>query len=120
MAKQITTIDAYIKTFPKDVQVLLKKLRGVIKSAAPKATEGISYKIPTFYLNGKYLVYFAAFKNHISVYPATTAAVTKVKGLSDYKVAKGTLRFPLNKPIPFGMIKKFVSHRVKEHIAREK
>ena len=85
-----------------------------MKSAAPNTTEGISYGIPTFYLNGKYLVYFAAFQNHISVYPAITAAVTKVKGLSAYKVSKGTLKFPLSKPIPFDMIKKFVSFKVRK------
>jgi uncharacterized protein YdhG (YjbR/CyaY superfamily) len=114
MNKQPQTIDEYIETFPGDVQVLLTKLKSVIKSAAPQTTEGISYRIPTFYLHGKYLVYFAAFKNHISVYPATTSAVEKVKGLAAYKVSKGTLKFPLDKPIPFGLIKKFVNRRVKE------
>ncbi len=113
------TIDAYIATFPVEVQVLLKKLRKTIQSAIPgthDVTAGISYKIPTFYLNGKYLVYFAAFKNHLSVYPATTAAVDQA-GLADYKVAKGTLKFPLNQPIPFDLIKKFVQYRVEEHLA---
>jgi len=115
MNSKSKTIDDYIKTYPKPVQVLLKKLKQAIKSAVSKTTEGISYGIPTFYLNGKYLVYFAAFKNHISVYPATTAAVTKIKGLSAYKVSKGTLKFPLDKPLPFDMIKKFVRNRVAEN-----
>lgn len=79
--------------------------------------EGISYGIPTFYLNGKYLVYFAGFKEHVSVYPATTSAVEKA-GLSAYKVSKGTLKFPLKKPIPFPKIKKFVSLRIKEEIQK--
>ncbi len=108
------TIGEYIEIFPKSTQIFLRKMRATIKSQIPKAKEGISYGIPTFYLNGKYLVYFAAFKNHLSVYPATTSAVTKVKGLSKYKVSKGTLRFPLTEPIPFEMIKKFVKLRVKE------
>jgi uncharacterized protein YdhG (YjbR/CyaY superfamily) len=112
------TIDEYIEVFPKDVQALLRKVRSTIKSAAPETTEGISYGIPTFYLNGKYLVYFAGFKNHISVYPATTAALDNVKGLSAYKVSKGTLRFPLTKPIPFHLIKQFVNYRMKEEITR--
>lgn len=116
MTPQAQTIDEYISTFPEEVQDLLRKLRSVIKSAAPETTEGISYRIPTFYLDGKYLVYFAAFKNHISVYPATTSAVDKVEGLSAWKVSKGTLRFPLGQPIPFDLIEKFVSYRVKESI----
>lgn len=113
-----TTTDEYIDTFPRDVQSLLKKVRSTIKSAAPDLTEGISYRIPTFYLNGKYLVYFAGFKNHISVYPATTTAVEKA-GLSDYKVAKGTLRFPLDKPIPYDKIKKFVENRLAEELEKQ-
>jgi uncharacterized protein YdhG (YjbR/CyaY superfamily) len=106
-------VDRYIQTFPADVQKLLKKVRSAIKSAAPATTEGISYGIPTLYLDGKYLVYFAGFKHHISVYPATTVAVEKA-GLSAYKVAKGTLRFPLDAPIPFDSIKQFVAFRVSE------
>ena len=113
--QQVSAIDTYIATFPDEVQKLLKKLRNIISAAIPNATEGISYGIPTLYLNGKYLVYFAAFKHHISVYPATTPAVDKVKGLVDYKVSKGTLKFPLDKPIPFDLIKEFVKYRVKEH-----
>lgn len=107
------TIDEYINTFPEETQVILKKLRRTIKSAAPKISEGISYGIPTFYLNGKYLVYFAGFKNHVSVYPAITPAVKKAE-LSAYKVSKGTLKFPLNKPVPYELIKKFVKLRVEE------
>lgn len=112
--KLISPVDEYIETFPEEIRELLRKLRETIKEAAPETTEGISYRIPTFYLNGKYLVYMAGFKNHISVYPATTEAVNKVKGLSKYKVSKGTLKFPLNKPIPFELIGQFVKHRVEE------
>lgn len=112
--EKVDTIDDYIGTFPSDVQSLLNKVRSTIKQSAPEMSEGISYKIPTFYLNGKYLVYFAGFTNHISVYPATTEAVDKVKGLSEYKVSKGTLKFPLEKPIPFNLIEQFVKYRVSE------
>ncbi len=115
--KSNQTIDSYIKNFPEDVQAILKKVRSTIKSVIPTAEEGISYGIPTFYLYKKYLVYFAGFKNHISIYPATTPAVEKTKGLSKYKVSKGTLQFPLDKPIPYSMIKTFVSHRAKEQKA---
>jgi uncharacterized protein YdhG (YjbR/CyaY superfamily) len=109
-----TAVDAYIKSFPKEVQELLEKLRLIMKTAAPDSTEGISYGIPTIYLNGKYLVYFAAFKNHLSVYPATTAAV-EAAGLTAFKVSQGTLKFPLNMPLPFDLIQKFVELRVREH-----
>jgi uncharacterized protein YdhG (YjbR/CyaY superfamily) len=112
--KPIETIDEYIAEYPDEVQVILRKLRRLIKAAVPELTEGISYRIPTFYLKGKYLVYFAAFKNHISVYPATTEAVDRVKGLAAYKVSKGTLKFPLDKPVPYEMIEKFVQCRVAE------
>lgn len=111
------TIDSYINSFPPDVQKILQKLKAVLKSAAPTTTEGISYGVPTLYLNDKYLVYFAAFKNHIGVYPATTPAVEKVQGLSDYKVSKGTLKFPLDKPIPYDLLEEFVKNRVKEQVA---
>ncbi|MBP7842898.1 DUF1801 domain-containing protein [Candidatus Woesebacteria bacterium] len=119
-AKGSTTIDSYIASFPEDVQKLLQELRAVMKSAAPKSTEGMGYGVPALYLNGKYLVYFAAFKHHIGVYPATTAAVDKVKGLVDYKVSKGTLKFPLDKQIPFDLISEFVKLRVQEHIEDKK
>lgn len=113
--KTTVTIDSYIAIFPEEVQKLLEKIRAVMMSAAPGATEGISYGVPTLYLDGKYLVYFAAFKHHIGVYPATTAAVEKVKGLPEYKVSHGTLKFPFDKPIPFDLIREFVVHRVEEH-----
>lgn len=113
------SIDQYIESFPAEVQALLKKLRTVMKSAMPNATEGMSYGIPTFYLQGKYVVYFAGFKHHLSVYPATTPAVDKVPGLAAFKVSTGTLKFPLDKPIPFDLIKKFVEYRVQEHLEKD-
>ncbi len=117
VSNKTLNIDSYIAAYPNEVQVLLKKMRSMFISAAPGAVEGISYGIPTFYLDGKHLVFFAAFKNHLSVYPATTQAVDQVKGLSKYKHSKGTLRFPLSKPIPFNLIEEFVKRRVAEQRA---
>lgn len=111
--KKPSNIDEYITSFPEETQTILKKIRKIIKNIEPNLTEGISYGIPTFYLNGKYLVYFAGFKNHVSVYPATTKAVD-MAGLSEYKVSKGTLKFSLDKEIPYQKIGKFVQLRLKD------
>lgn len=111
MAK--SDVDDYIKKQPEEVQKILLKIRKIMNDNIPGGEEGISYGIPTIYLNGKYLVYFAGFKKHVSVYPATTAAADKA-GISKYKVSKGTLKFPPNNPIPYKLIEKFVKERVKE------
>lgn len=111
MAK--SEVDEYIKKQPEEVQKILTKIRKIMNDNVPNGEEGISYGIPTIYLNGKYLVYFAGFKKHISVYPATTEAAQKA-GLLEYKVYKGTLKFPLDEPIPYELIEKFVNERVKE------
>ena len=117
--KAPTTIDAYIAGFPNDVQVILKKIRMTVRKAAPDAEEKISYQMPTFTLNGN-LVHFAAFKNHIGFYPTPTGTEKFQKELSAYKGAKGSVRFPLDKPIPFGLITKIVKFRAKENLARAK
>ena len=110
-------IDEYIAGFPKDIQENLEKIRMTIRNAAPKAEEKISYQIPTFSLKGN-LVHFAAFKNHISFFP-TSSGIEKFKNeLSAYKGAKGTVQFPLDKPIPFDLISKIVRFRVLENIER--
>jgi len=111
-------IDEYIAGFPNDVQEILEKIRMTIRKAAPDAEETISYQIPTFTLKGKYLVYFAAYKKHIGFYPAPTGIEKFKNELSIYGSAKGTLKFPLDKPIPFGLISKIVKFRVKENLAR--
>jgi uncharacterized protein YdhG (YjbR/CyaY superfamily) len=112
-------IDAYIAGFPPDVQEILKKIRLTIKEAAPEATEKISYQIPTFYLKGN-LVHFAAFKNHIGFFP-TSSGVEKFKDeLSVYELSKGTIRFPLGKPIPYNIITKITMFRVEENLGRAK
>jgi uncharacterized protein YdhG (YjbR/CyaY superfamily) len=111
------TIDEYINAFPKDVQKILEQIRKIINDAAPEAEEAISYQIPTFKLNGN-LVHFAAFKNHIGFYPTPSGQKAFEKELADYKSGKGSIQFPLDKPIPVSLIKKIVKFRVKESIRR--
>lgn len=113
-------IDEYIAGFPIDVQERLEKIRKTIRKAVPDAEETISYQIPTFTLKGKYLVYFAAFKKHIGLYPAPRGNEKFKKELSVYEGGKGTVRFPLDKPIPFGLIERIVKFRVKENLERAK
>jgi uncharacterized protein YdhG (YjbR/CyaY superfamily) len=113
-----STIDEYISTFPKDVQETLEKLRQTIKKAAPEAEEAISYQIPTFKFHGN-LVYFAAFKNHIGFYPTSTGIEVFKKELSSFETAKGTVRFPIDRPLPLSLISKIVKYRVKENLERE-
>jgi uncharacterized protein YdhG (YjbR/CyaY superfamily) len=108
------TIDKYISSFPKEIQIILEKIRQTIKEAAPEATETISYQMPTFRLNGN-LVHFAAFKNHIGFYP-TPSGITKFKKeLDKYKNAKGSVQFPIDKEIPYELIKKIVEFRIIEN-----
>jgi uncharacterized protein YdhG (YjbR/CyaY superfamily) len=114
MRKQFGTIDEYIKSFPKDVQGILEKMRETIRKAAPDAVEAISYQMPTFKLNGKNLVHFAAFKNHIGFYPIPSGIEAFKKELSPYKQGKGSVQFPIDKPIPYDLVKKIVIFRSKE------
>jgi uncharacterized protein YdhG (YjbR/CyaY superfamily) len=97
---KFTTIDAYVATLPKDVQVILEKIRQTIRKAAPDALETISYQIPTFKLNGKNLVHFAAWKDHIGFYATPSGNAAFKKELSRYKVAKGPFSFRLMNPFP--------------------
>jgi uncharacterized protein YdhG (YjbR/CyaY superfamily) len=113
-------IDEYIAGFPIDVQERLQKIRMTIRKAAPEAEEKTSYQIPTFTLKGKYLIYFAAFQKHIGLYPAPRGIEKFKKELSLYEGGKGTVRFPLDKPIPFGLIQRIVKFRVKENLDRAK
>jgi uncharacterized protein YdhG (YjbR/CyaY superfamily) len=116
--KEFQTIDEYIKTFPKDVQSVLEKTRQTIRRAAPGAVETISYQIPTFKLNDKNLVHFAAFKNHVGFYPTPSGIEAFKKELSQYKVAKGSVQFLLNRPIPYDLLEKIVIFRSKEILKR--
>jgi uncharacterized protein YdhG (YjbR/CyaY superfamily) len=111
-------IDDYIAGFPREIQGILEKIRMTIRKAAPGAEEKISYQIPSFSLKGGYLIYFAAFKKHIGLYPAPRGVAEFKEALVRYQTGKGTMRFPLDKPIPFGLISKIVKFRVKENRAR--
>jgi uncharacterized protein YdhG (YjbR/CyaY superfamily) len=112
-------IDEYIADFPLDIQEILKKVRATIKKAAPDAEEIINYGIPTFTLKGN-LVHFAGFKTHIGFYPTPSGIEKFKKDLSVYKWAKGSVQFPLDKPIPYGLITKIVKFRVKENMEKAK
>jgi uncharacterized protein YdhG (YjbR/CyaY superfamily) len=111
-------ISDYISRFPDKVQKILEEVRAAIRKAAPDAQELISYRIPAFTLQGRILVYFAAFKNHIGFYPKTTAIKKFKKELSAYETAKGTVRFPFDKPAPLTLIGEIVKFRVKENRER--
>jgi uncharacterized protein YdhG (YjbR/CyaY superfamily) len=117
--KKVETIDEYISEFPKGVQAILKKIRAAIRRAAPDAEEAIKYQIPTFVQNGN-LVHFGAYKEHIGFYPTSKAIVKFKKELSAYAGAKGTVRFPLNKPIPYDLISRIVKSRVQDNLTKAK
>jgi uncharacterized protein YdhG (YjbR/CyaY superfamily) len=112
-------IDEYIAGFPDDIQEILQKIRVTIHKAAPAAEETINYQMPTFTLKGN-LVHFAAFKQHIGFYPTPTGIEKFQKELAVYQGAKGSVRFPLDQPIPYGLITRIVKFRVKENLARAK
>jgi len=108
------TVDEYIAAFPADVKKRMQQLRKTIKDAAPKADEVISYRMPGYMYLGM-LVYFAAYKNHIGFYPGAAGVLEFYKELSSYKSAKGSVQFPHDRPIPFGVITKIVKFRVKQN-----
>jgi uncharacterized protein YdhG (YjbR/CyaY superfamily) len=112
--KAAKTIDEYVSMFPDDIQEILEKMRQIVRASAPKAEETISYQIPTFKLNGN-LVHFAAYKDHISFFPTSSAREAFRKELSKYKGGRGTIQFPLDEPIPFDLVRKIVKFRVKEN-----
>jgi uncharacterized protein YdhG (YjbR/CyaY superfamily) len=115
--KPSKAIDAYIRTYPKDVQVILNNVRDIIRKAAPDAEEGFKYGIPTFILNGN-LVHFGGFAHHIGFYPSPSGTATFKKELAPYAGAKGSIRFPLDQPIPYALIAKIVKFRVRENQAK--
>jgi uncharacterized protein YdhG (YjbR/CyaY superfamily) len=110
-------IDAYIAGFPKDVQEILEKIRKTIQEAAPDAEETINYQIPTFTLEGN-LVHFAGFKRHIGFYPTPTGIERFKNELAAYEGAKGSVKFPLDQPIPYDLISRIVAFRVQENLER--
>lgn len=110
-----TSIDEYISTFPEEIQKILEELRATIKAAAPEAEEKISYQMPTFALKGN-LVHFAAWKNHIGFYPSSSGTQAFKHELSIYEGAKGSVKFPIDKPLPLDLISKIVKFRVTENL----
>jgi uncharacterized protein YdhG (YjbR/CyaY superfamily) len=115
--KTPSNIDEYISGFSPEVQAILEKIRAAISNAAPDAEETISYRIPAFKQNG-ILVYFAAFQHHIGFYPPVKGDANLTKALARYAGEKGNLRFPLDQPIPYGLIKRIVALRVKQNRAK--
>jgi uncharacterized protein YdhG (YjbR/CyaY superfamily) len=113
-----TTIDEYIAGFPEGVRAVLEQVRATIRQAAPAAEEKISYAIPTFTLKKRPLVYFAAFKNHIGFYPTPTGSEAFKEDLAAYKTSKGSVQFPLDKPMPVELIRKIVAFRVQENLEK--
>jgi uncharacterized protein YdhG (YjbR/CyaY superfamily) len=107
-------IDEYIARFPAEIQEILEKVRAAIKAAAPEATEKISYQMPTFYLNGN-LVHFAAFTKHIGLYPTPSGVEEFQDALAPYVKAKGSIQFPLGKPIPYDLISQIAAYRAQEN-----
>lgn len=118
-AKKAETVDDYLATVPEDARVTLEKLRKTIKAAAPMATEVISYQIPMYKHHGM-LVGFAAFKNHCSFFPGAKPIATHKDELKAYETSKGTIRFPVGKPLPAALVKKLVKVRIAENEANLK
>lgn len=110
-----STIDEYIALYPPEVQEKLQAIRKVIRESAPDATEKISWRMPTFYMNGN-LIHFAAFKNHIGLYPGASGIANFEYRFTEYKSSKGAVQFPMNKPLPFELITEIVRFCVADKI----
>ena len=108
------SVDQYIAAFPEETQKMLEELRRTIEAAVPKVTETITYNMPTFELNGRRLVYFSAWKHHIGLYPVPAGDDDFQKEIEQYRSAKSSLNFPINKPLPVKLIRKFVKYRLAE------
>jgi uncharacterized protein YdhG (YjbR/CyaY superfamily) len=111
------SIGEYIAPFPAEVRTILERIRRTIRKAAPGAREIISYRMPAFHLNG-ILVYFAAFKNHIGLYPPVSGDASLEKAIAPYRGEKGNLRFPLDQPIPYDLIERIAKLRVQQNLAK--
>ena len=117
MAK-FSTVDEYVASFPPETRAVLEKVRRTMRSAAPGTEERISYDIPTFTVNGKYVIYFAGWKRHISIYPIPAGDEALQRDLAPYVAAKGTLRFPLDKPIPYDLIERLTAAAIQARAAK--
>lgn len=111
----MNTVDEYINSFPESTRVLLKEIRAAIREKAPEAVESIAYKMPAYKLNGKPLVYFAGYKNHIGFYATPAGHSAFAEELSKYKQGKGSVQFPLNDPMPLDLIGRIVAFKVQEN-----
>jgi uncharacterized protein YdhG (YjbR/CyaY superfamily) len=113
------SVDEYIASHPEDLQAILARVRRAIRKGTPGAEEGISYQIPTYRLHGSYVLYFAGWKQHFSLYPANDRLVAAFKGeLAPYKITKGTIRFPLSQPVPVELIERIARFLAKEAAVR--
>ena len=110
--KHFETVTEYIASFPKEIQDSLEEIRKTIQKTAPEATETISYQIPTFKHNGKYLVYYSAWKDHFSIYPVPAGDDDFRKEIAPYVTGKGTISFPFDRPVPYNLIKKIVEFHI--------
>lgn len=116
-SKPPATIDDYIQGCPRDVRTILKRIRRIVRAAAPEAVEVISYRMPAFKLNG-IIIYFAAFKNHIGIFPPVSGDAKLLKAVAPFAGEKGNLRFPLDEPIPYDLIERVILLRVKQNLAK--
>lgn len=119
MRQKTQTVDQYIASFPEEVQDILQKIRAIIREKAPDAAEGIAYEMPAYKTNGRVLVYFAGFKNHVGFYATPSGHSEFARELSQYKQGKGSVQFPLDKPIPYELIGQMVEFRVWENQEKE-
>jgi uncharacterized protein YdhG (YjbR/CyaY superfamily) len=113
-----SSIDEYIAQFPPETQKVLRELRALIRASAPDATETISYAIPTFDLNGRHLVHFAGYAKHIGFYPVPSGIEAFKDDLNVYKGGKGSVQFPLSRPMPMNLIRRIVEFRVEEIVGK--
>jgi uncharacterized protein YdhG (YjbR/CyaY superfamily) len=112
--RSFASIDEYIRPFPKPVRDILARLRKTIRQASPEAVETISYQLPAFRLDGRALVYFGAWKSHIGFYAMPSGNAAFRKELARYQLSKGSVRFPIDQPIPYNLVEKMVRFRIKE------
>jgi uncharacterized protein YdhG (YjbR/CyaY superfamily) len=120
MQSKTETVDEYIKAFPNNVRKILEQVRATIKEKAPDAVESISYGMPGYKTHGKPLVYFAGYEKHIGFYATPTGHEKFAQELSKFKQGKGSVQFPLDKPIPFDLIARIVEFRIKENAGKSK
>lgn len=113
-------IDTYISSFPQEVQQILFSIRSIIHKTAPEAVESMAYGMPAYKLAGKPLVYFAAYPHHIGFYATPTGHEKFVVELAGYKQGKGSVQFPLDKPMPYDLIERIVAFRVQENLTKKK